>query len=208
MNLIEKLNHRYATKRMTSQKIKEDDIEEILEAIRLAPSAYGLQPFNVIVTDNKELLQEINKEACKQIIISQCSHLLIFKSPNNLSADDIENYLSLVKELRNEDEEYIQHNREKLMNLVNNPAINNKEWISKQVYIALAYASIAAVNLGIDSTPMEGFNPSVLDQVLGLDTDKEGTRVLMALGYREEDEDTLSKKPKVRKPMNQMFERI
>lgn len=56
----------------------QEQINETSEAIRLTPSAYGLQPFYVIVAENKELIQKNHDESCPQIVILQCSHLLIF----------------------------------------------------------------------------------------------------------------------------------
>ena len=85
MNLIEALKWRYATKRMTGEKIGEKELETILEAIRLTPFAYGLQPYKVIVTENKELLHEIYEKSCPQIVVQQCSHLLIFKAKKRLT---------------------------------------------------------------------------------------------------------------------------
>ncbi|HAC73378.1 MAG TPA: NAD(P)H-dependent oxidoreductase, partial [Porphyromonadaceae bacterium] len=63
MDLIEALNWRYATKRMTGEKIAESDLNIILEAIRLTPTAYGLQPFKVVVTRNEDLIGEIYRKS-------------------------------------------------------------------------------------------------------------------------------------------------
>lgn len=206
MNLIETLNWRYATKRMLDKKIPQEQISEILEAIRLAPSAYGLQPFNVIVTENKELIQKIHDESCPQIVVLQCSHLLIFKTMKTFSEDYVELFLAQMKEARKVDDEYIDGYRNKIRKVMEKPDVNKFEWAALQTYIALGYATIAAANLKIDATPIEGFSPKALDKLLDLNTKEEGTTVMLALGYRDEEEDHLCGKPKVRKSMENMVE--
>ena len=206
MNLLESLNWRYAAKRMTGKTIPQHQIEEILEAVRLAPTAYGLQSFRVIATQNKELLSRIHHESCQQIVIEQCSHLLIFTTKKQLTNADVEAYLFKLKNKRGENDEYLAHNREKLDALVANTAINKPAWTNAQTYIALGYATIAAANLRIDATPIEGFNRDAMNKLLQLDAESEGATVLLALGYRNADEDRLAHKAKIRKEMEDMVE--
>ena len=207
MNLIESLNWRYATKRMTGEKISEEDLNIILEAIRLTPTAYGLQPFKVIVTEDKALLNEIFEKSCPQIVVQQCSHLLIFKVRKKLDAEYVEGFLSEMKCIRNSSEEYIANFRSKINKVIENPAINKFSWMIRQTYIALGFALVAAAQLGIDTTPIEGFNSQALNQLLNLDTDTEEAVVLLTLGYRNDKEDHLGDLPKIRKPMEILVER-
>ncbi len=207
MNLIEKLNWRYATKRMTGEKISEENLNIILEAIRLTPTAYGLQPFSLIVTDNKELLNEIYEKACPQAVIQQVSHLLIFKAKKKLDEEYMEAYLDEVKRSRNQSDKDIEGSRSLIQRVLANPAINNFSWATHQTYIALGYATISAAELGIDCTPIEGFNPAALNELLGLDTDKEEAVVMLTLGYRDTKTDSMASLAKVRKPMEIFVER-
>lgn len=208
MNLIETLNWRYATKRMTGQKVSDGDLDMILEAIRLTPTAYGLQPFKVIVTENKDLLGEIFDKSCPQIVIKQCSHLLIFKAMKKLDAGYVERYLKEMKTLRNSTDAYVDGYRSKIGRAMDNPQVNRFSWMIRQTYIALGYATIAAAELGIDSTPIEGFDAQSLNEILRVDTEKEEAVVLLTLGYRDEKEDKLFLLPKVRKPMHLMVEKM
>lgn len=205
--IIEKLNWRYATKRMTGEKISEEDLNTILEAIRLTPTAYGLQPYSVIVTENEELLQQIFEKSCPQIVVKQSSHLLIFKANKKLDEEYMEGYLAELKRARNETDEYVANYRAKVQKVIDNPAINKFSWMIRQTYIALGFAMFTASELGIDSTPIEGFYPQALNELLGLDTDKEEAVVLLTLGYRDEKEDHLFDKPKVRKPVDLLVEK-
>ena len=208
MNLTESLTWRYATKRMTDQKISEKDLNTIIEAISLAPTAFGLQPFRVVVTEKQELLQEIFEKSCPQIVVQQCSHLLIFKAYKNISDEHRESFLQLMKEKRNATDDYIETYRQKITRVQNSNQINTFEWAIRQAYIALGFAMVAAAELGIDSTPIEGFNPAALNEILHIDASKEETVVLLTLGYRDEANDHLANKPKLRKPLDELIEKI
>ena len=208
MNLIEALNWRYATKRMTGEKIAESDLNIILEAIRLTPTAYGLQPFKVVVTRNEDLIGEIYRKSCPQIVIKQCSHLLVFKARKKLDSEYLEGYLKEMKRQRNSTDEYIDGYRSKILRVIDDPQINKFSWMIRQTYIALGYATVAAAASGIDATPIEGFDAQSLNEVLRLDTEKEEAVVMLALGYRDEKEDKLIYLPKIRKPMDLLVEKI
>ena len=208
MNLIEALKWRYATKRMTGEKIGETELETSLEAIRLTPSAYGLQPYKVIVTENKELLHEIYEKSCPQIVVQQCSHLLIFKAKKRLTEDYMEGFLAEVKRSRNTTDEYIASYRSKIHNVIQNPVVNTFNWAVHQTYIALGYATFAAAQMGIDATPIEGFDAAALNRLLSLNTEDEEAVVMLTLGYRNEKEDRLALQPKVRKPLDLLVERL
>lgn len=208
MDLIEALNWRYATKRMTGEKIAESDLNIILEAIRLTPTAYGLQPFKVVVTRNEDLIGEIYRKSCPQIVIRQCSHLLVFKARKKLDSEYLEGYLKEMKRQRNSTDEYIDGYRSKILRVIDDPQINKFSWMIRQTYIALGYATVAAAVSGIDATPIEGFDAQSLNEVLRLDTEKEEAVVMLALGYRDEKEDKLIYLPKIRKPMDLLVEKI
>jgi nitroreductase/dihydropteridine reductase len=208
MDLIEALNWRYATKRMTGEKIAGSDLDTILEAIRLTPTAYGLQPFKVVVVTNEDLIDKIYRNSCPQVVIKQCSHLLLFKARKRLDPEYLEGFLNEMRRVRNASDEYIDGYRSKIERVIENPEINKFSWMIRQTYIALGYATVAAAMLGIDATPIEGFDARSLNEMLGIDTEKEEVVVLLTLGYRDEQEDKLSTLPKIRKPMDLLVERM
>lgn len=208
MSLIESLNWRYATKRMTGEKVSEDKVNQILESIRLAPSAYGLQPYNLLVIEDKGMLNKIYEEACPQIVIQQCSHLIVFKALRKIKEEVMEGYIEEMVRVRDTSEEENDKFREKIQKVMDNPDINKFSWTIRQAYLGLGYATFAAAQLRVDSTPIEGFNASKLNEVLGLDTNVEEAVVLMTLGYRDEKEDRTLAKAKVRQPAEKFICRI
>src|ERR1700704_5453514 len=93
MSFIESLRWRYATKRMSGKKVPQQKVDIILEAARLAPSAVGLQPFNILVVKDPELLKKIQPIANNQPQITEASHLLVFAAWDNVSDQQIEEFM-------------------------------------------------------------------------------------------------------------------
>ena len=79
MSFIKNLNWRYATKEFDGRKISEENLNKILEAIRLAPSSFGIQPYRITVVGNDEIKKNLNSHAFwDQKQIATCSHALVF----------------------------------------------------------------------------------------------------------------------------------
>ena len=206
MDLIKQLNWRYATKRMTGQKIPSERISRILEAINLSASSLGLQPYTIFVISNPELKSKIQSIAFNQQQVSASSHLLVFASWDNLSEDRIDAYFERVKEVRGNYPENMKTWKDMLLGKIKtNSAEDNFNWLARQAYIALGTALACAAVEEIDSTPMEGFNPKQLDELLELPSKNLRSVLIMPLGYRDIENDYLVNLPKVRKEMDDLF---
>ena len=202
MSLVEKLKWRYATKKMDSSKsVPQETVEEILEAVRLTASSSGLQPYELIVITNSELREKIKAIANNQTQVTDCSHLVIFAAWDNYTTQRINDAFDMTETVRNFKNDAGVAYRQML--LTNYPARDpevNFTHAAKQAYIGLGTALIAAAEVGVDSTPMEGFNPKALDEILNLKDKGLRSVVMLTLGYRKEDEDWLVKLKKVRRP--------
>lgn len=208
--LIEKLNWRYATKKMDPSKpVAEDKVERILEAARLAPTSSGLQPFEIIVVTNPEFRAKIQEIAWNQAQITEGSHLLVFAAWDNYTADRINNMFDLVNEQRGIRNEGWENYRQMLLNTYppRDPQVNF-EHAARQAYIAFGMAVAQAAFEGVDSTPMEGFDPDKLDEILGLRARGLRSVTILPLGYRKEDGDWLVNLKKVRRPSDQLISSV
>ena len=78
------------------------------------------------------------------------------------------------------------------------------KWSSNQAYIALGKAMVAAAQMRIDSTPMEGFNRDAVDELLGLRDKNLHASVMLTVGYRDTENDPLAGAQKVRKAIHQI----
>src|SRR5438045_9124542 len=101
MELIEKLNWRYAVKRMTGEKVPQQKVDVILEAARLSASSGGLQPYKIIVVKDEATKKLLQPAAYNQPQIAEASHLLVFAAFENISAGDIANFINLQAAVKN-----------------------------------------------------------------------------------------------------------
>lgn len=199
--VLEKLKWRYATKKMDpSKQVAPDKVERILESIRLAPTSSGLQPYEVIVVTNPEVREKIKPIAWNQSQITDGSHLLVFAAWDNYTADRINSMFDLVNAERGSTSEGWENYRKMLLGtyVPRDPQVNF-EHAARQAYIGLGIALTAAAFEGVDATPMEGFEPAKLDEILGLRERGLRSVAIMPLGYREADKDWLVNLKKVRR---------
>ncbi len=200
-DLINKLKWRYATKKMdASRPVPQQKIERILEAIRLTASSSGLQPYEVIVVTNPELRAQIVPHAWNQAQITDGSHLLVFAAWDNYTAERINTMFDLVKDERGfKTEAWEAYRQQLLAAYVPRDAATNYQHAARQAYIGLGTALIAAAEEGVDSTPMEGFDPDKVDEILGLRARGLRSVILLPLGYRTTEGDWLANLKKVRR---------
>ena len=205
MELLDKLNWRYATKAMNGKKVAEDKIERILEAARLAPTSSGLQPFEIFVIKNQQIKEKIKPIAWNQSVITDCSHLLLFAAWDTYTAERINYMFDLTNDIRGFKNEGWEAYRQMLLSSYpQKDAEHNFNHAAKQAYIAFSQAIIAAAFEGVDATPIEGFDPAAVDEILGLREKGLRSAVLLPLVYRKEDTDWLVNLKKVRKPMKDL----
>jgi nitroreductase/dihydropteridine reductase len=206
MDLIQSLEWRYASKRMNGTKVPDEKIERILEAIRLAPSSMGLQPYTVLVIEDEELKKKLQPVAWNQPQIVESSHLLVFAAWDNITPEQIEEYIDHTATVRNMPPESLNEFKGMLLNMAaNRSQEENFQWAARQVYIALGTALVAAANEKVDATPMEGFDPAAADALLGLKEKGLRSVSFLPLGYRDADNDWLVKLPKVRREKEKLF---
>ena len=205
MSLIDKLNWRYATKRMNGTKVPQDKVDRILEAIRLAPTSFGLQGFKVIVIENEELREQIFNSACQQPQIKEASHILVFAANKKVTQEQVDEYMQLTATTRGIPVETLNGFKAMFAGIVAGTAEQNFVWTARQAYIAFGVGIAAAALEDVDATPMEGFSNEALDKILGLSEQNLGSTTILTLGYRDETNDSLAQAPKVRKSAENLF---
>ncbi|WP_377292226.1 NAD(P)H-dependent oxidoreductase [Rhizobium sp. SG2393] len=200
--ILEKLNWRYATKKMDPSKaVPEDKVERILEAARLAPTSSGLQPYEIIVVSNPEVRARIRDAAYGQAQITDGSHVLVFAAWDNYTPERINKAFDLVNDQRGFVNEGWEAYRKQVLGMYTpRDAQVNFEHAARQAYIGFGLAITAAAFEGVDATPMEGFEPAKVDEILGLKEKGLKSVTLLPLGYRQADGDWLVNLKKVRRP--------
>lgn len=209
MELLEILNWRYAAKAMNGDNVEQKKIDTIIEAARLAPTSSGLQPFEIMVITNQEIKEKIKPVAWNQSVITDCSHLLVFAAWDTYTADRINYMFDLTNEIRGFKNEGWENYRQKLLSSY--PQKDDEEnfnHAARQAYIALAMAIVAAANQGLDTTPLEGFDPEAVDNILGLREKGLRSVVMLPVGYRAPQDDWLVDLVKVRKSTEKLITEI
>ena len=207
--LTDLMNWRYATKKMDPAKaVPQEKVDAIVEAVQMAPTSSGTQPFELFVISNADVRSQIRAAAFDQSPITDGSHLLVFAAWDNYTEARIDEVVQLNKAARG-DLPLIDGYYDNLKGmLLPRDAETNYAHAARQAYIALGFAMLAAAEQEVDSTPMEGFDPDSVDKILGLRELGLRSVVLLPLGYRDPSGDWLVQMPKVRKPFDTLVTTI
>ena len=204
MNIIELLNWRYATKAMNGKIVPQEKVDLIMNATLLCPTSSGLQPFEIILISNKEFKEKIALIAYNQLVITQCSHLLVFAAWNEFTTKRINNHFSYLNKQRNLPDSTTDDYRKNTIKSYSDQTLEQQfANAAKQAYIGLGFALYTAALEKVDATPMEGFDNKKLDKLLELSEKGLKSACILALGYRDNDKDWLVKLEKIRKPMSE-----
>jgi len=208
MDLIKNLQWRYAVKKYSDEQVSEDKVDQIVEAINLTASSCGIQPYRMFVITNPEVRQRLG-EGSFNAQIHASSHLLVFAGFNEITADYITEYVEMMEQQRDLEKGGLKMLEDTLIDYFSpQTPEQNVIWSDKQAYIGLGTALIAAAELKVDATPMEGFDPKLFDEVLGLSGKGLHASVILSLGYRDEANDFLASMPKARLPINKFSTKI
>lgn len=194
------LRWRYAVKAFDAGKSIEPGIWEALEeSLVLTPSSFGLQPWLFLVLTDRGLRERLVAHAWGQRQVVDCSHFVAFCARTDLGEKDIDEYLSRIQLVRGTALERLTGLRNIMVGaLLTGPMKSEiKEWASRQAYIALGNFMTAAAVLGVDTCPMEGFDPARFDEILELGPRGYTCVVCCAAGFRAAD-DRYASLPKVR----------
>jgi nitroreductase len=198
--LIKQLEWRYAVKRFDpTKKIAPALWNALQKSLELTASSYGLQPYKFVVVNDPALRKKLTPASWKQPQIEESSHFVVFAGRTDIEEKDIQRFISLIARTRGVPEDSLAQYRDMMVgDLVKGPrhAIA-AHWAARQAYIALGTLLTSAALLGVDACPMEGFDPSAYDEILGLKGSGYQSLCVCALGYRSSD-DAYQKLKKVR----------
>ena len=206
MSLVENLNWRYATKAMNGAVVPQEKVDYILEAAHLAPSSSGLQPYKIIVVTDSELKAKIQPIAFNQPQIVDASHLLIFAPWDKYTEERVNAVFEHSNKERALPSSATDDYRTMLLGMFAGMSeAEQAAHAAKQAYISFGIAAAAAAEQQVDATPMEGFNKEQLDELLGLNALGLKSATILALGYRNAENDWLVNMKKVRTPKDEFL---
>ncbi|MDD2916503.1 MAG: NAD(P)H-dependent oxidoreductase [Candidatus Gracilibacteria bacterium] len=198
MSFLNNLEWRYATKKFdTSRKVSSENLDTILEAIRMTPTSFGLQPYHFYVVNRPDVMMKIQEASWNQPQVGTASHIIVMCARNDLMQTKDE-YFDAMSGGKAEIRASLAGFEQMVTGFIPN---SSPEWAKKQAYIAQGFALAACAELQIDSCPMEGFDPVAVGQILSL-PENLSVAVIIPIGYRALDENPRSK---VRFPKEKLF---
>jgi nitroreductase len=208
-NISEALAWRYATKKFNpSKKLSSGELSIITEAMRLAPTSYGLPVWRAIVVTNDAVRAKLRAAAWDQPQITDASHLIVIAVKRSIDAALVDAYISEIASVRGIPAEALTGFGDMMKGSLSGKSPEQlHEWASRQAYIALGFGLEAAALSGIDACPMEGFDAKQFDEILLLGDLDLASVVVMPVGHRSE-ADASSAYKKVRFSEAEMIRRM
>ncbi len=201
MGFLDSLQWRYAIKKYNGAAVGTAELEKILEAIRMAPSASGTQPYHIVVATGE--MKNTLIENSGQVSKLGASHLLVFCTRTDYPSRG-QKQVAINAELQGKKPEELEGLRKLVEGTVSKGSPEAlKAWAARQAYIALGFALAVCAELRVDSSPMEGFTPAEFKRILELPEYIDPVAI-MALGYRDP-ADTYLTIPKMRFPKEDLF---
>ncbi len=189
--IIERLNWRYATKKFDSQKkISEAHWATLAESLRLAPSSYGLQPWQFLIVQSSDLRDQLTPFTWNQTQVKDCSHYVVLTYKKKMDETYIQNFIAKNAEVRDIPASNLDDYKKLMIdNLVKGPRSETINWwAQRQCYIAMGFLMETAALLEIDTCPIEGLDPAAYDKILKIEDSEYATVAAVACGYRHADD--------------------
>ncbi|OAB78671.1 NAD(P)H-dependent oxidoreductase [Cochleicola gelatinilyticus] len=198
--IIEKLQWRYATKSFdTSKKLSEEKIQIIKEAFNLTATSYGLQPLKLVVISNQDLKEQLVSLTMQQKQVAEASHVLVFCTETAVTSTYIKEYFDAVEKARDTPRAVLSPFETFLIDSFSGKSQEEiNEWAARQAYLAMGNLLTVCALEEIDACPMEGFEAKKYDTFLNLTAQGLQSVLVMAIGYRSQD-DFFSSMKKVRR---------
>ena len=209
MSFLANLNWRYATKTYdTAARLAPEKLDQILEAIRMAPTSSGYQPFDVMVISNPAIREKLRAAADNQRQLTEASVVLIFAAWENIHAGNLGKVFDNFAAVRGVSDSLAARRKGAIASFEAKTAEQNFNHAAQQAFIGLGFCLAAAAELKVDSSPMGGFNSAQFDEILGLKEKGLRSVVILCLGTRAAEGDWLVDLKKVRRPKAEMFHAV
>ncbi|MBP7950053.1 MAG: NAD(P)H-dependent oxidoreductase [Verrucomicrobiales bacterium] len=207
--VVQQLRWRYAVRRFDpARRISDTAWSDLESALVLTPSSFGLQPWKFFVLTDASLRERLLPLAWGQRQVVEASHLVVLGVRRVVDEAYVDDYITSTAASRGISVDSLSGLRQSLVRfLAGLDETSTREWAVRQIYIALGNFMTAAAMAGIDTCPMEGFQPDKVDALLDLPRRGFSACLLCPAGYRA-DSDKYASTPKVRWPKDRVVERL
>ena len=204
MNYLNALNWRYAVKEFSNQTLSQTQIDGLAESVRLSASAYGMQPYKLLIVESNAFKNACLPFSYGQNKVSECSHLLVLANYTEITTDTINTYIRELAASQGKKAEVLSAYKDIIsQDILSRTSAERSAWAEQQCFIALGKLLSYAAMHEIDAGPMTGFDAQGINQVLGLDKHGLNAAILCPVGIRSKNDITATR-PKFRKTTEQL----
>ena len=205
--LLEALRWRYATKAFDpTRAIPAATWTALEDSLVLSPSSFGLQPYRVLVVQDRATRELLLPHSWNQRQVVEASHFVVLAARTTVTEAEIDVFLARIAGVRGVSIASLSSYRSLMGGMLLSDGFKPMapQWAARQAYVALGNLLTSAALLGVDTCPMEGLVGAEYDRILGLAAQGLTTTVACALGYRHPG-DKYATLPKVRFPKEDLI---
>lgn len=202
--ILNEIAKRQSIRQYSDKKISKADIEEIIEAGRIAPSWMNVQPWHFIVVDDEETKTLLSVSAKYQKQIKEASHVIVLLG--DFAAWNNKNFGKILTEKGMPEESVQQILSDKGYNPAQNTSAILMARTMEQCSYAMAFMDLQAQSLGIDcciigafANELTGFTPDIYEKVKEKLNIPDSAMIagMLTLGYRKDGVKNLPKRRKL-----------
>jgi nitroreductase/dihydropteridine reductase len=199
------------------RKLSDEQVYAVRELLRYAPSSTNAQPWHFVLAASDKAKERIAKStdidySFNSKSIRAASHIVVFCSRLELD----EEFLLQLLEQEDRDGRYteprfkdrVHEVRKQFIDLHRLELGDLPHWIDKQLYLNVGSFLLGVAAMGIDATPMEGFDSEILDAEFGLKDKGFSSRVVVPIGFHDPDKDFNAPLPKSRLDYDQILTEV
>ena len=155
------------------KKVSDEDFMTIMEVARLSPSSMGFEPWKFVLLNNNDIKQKIRPYAWgAEHSMKGASHFVLILARNAKDIRYDSEYVEyILKEIQHLPDDFRAETKERIKNFQKNDMkiLDNDraavDWACKQTYVPLTNMLTAAAMLGVNATPIEGFNREKVESI-------------------------------------------
>jgi nitroreductase/dihydropteridine reductase len=211
MSILDTIRTRYTTKHYDATKaISAEDLRALREVLRLCPSSVNLQPWHFFEASTREArerllpaIMDFNRDR-----VLDASVVFVFAAHKAVTEEYLDKVIGQEvadgRFSREDAAANVDAGRRQFAHMHEDQLKDSRVWMAHQTYIAMGFLLLAAAQMGIDATPIEGLYQDKMDEILGLKDTNLATVLCVSLGYRSANDGNATR-PKSRMPLSEVL---
>jgi nitroreductase len=195
----EAIELRRSIRKFKPDPVPDEDIRELLEAARLAPSSCNAQPWRFKVVKDPETKTKLAQASFNQNFIAQAPVVIICCADIQANLEGSIDGLQVLGETGALDEKMVDFLADRITSLSSGTPEQVGPRIAFSVAISIEHIILRALDFGLGTCCVRGFQPDKIKELFGW-----GENIiivaLLPLGYPAQ-----SPKPRSRLPLNQII---